>query len=963
MKSKKMGETGEREINIAIGEVLSGMRSKWDVKSEKYRRVTRKKQPDILILESGLSPVIIETEIEPANTLAADIINKLGEKTRSGQTVSTVIGIRIPVSYTRLTGKLLRSALQTNRDLNYQIYTGVGSEDFRVFPRTGFLVGGCADLVAAIHSSMIMSKDIERGVQVFMDAVSGSAEVIKGLNKLVQKQISQVLMQPADEQTWMMASYILMNAVLFHDRAAQAVGLPTRYELTSIKGGNSIDAGKLLNAWRRILTVDYYPIFNTAVSIVEKIGSRAHHDIMVLLFDATERIVSFRLQGASDLYGEIFQETVSERKKLAANYTRPECAMLLSSMALPPPNDPIWKNKEALTQIRIADFACGTGILLLSAYKTMALRYEINSHKSMSKLHEAMMGKCIIGADVLPIAAHLTASVLAGMYPDENFFNTQIYPVKQGGKRGLIGSLEWIQSEEKLDRSLIKMTSTGTAYENKVPPHHSCDVVIMNPPYSGTKSPGGRDDENNPGILFAAFGVSKPEQRLMTKRANMLFKKKACASSKAGLATFFMDLAHEKLKPGGKIGLVLPMTAATGTKWKNFRSMIAQKYTDVKVVSVRGTSPKETSMSGGTEIAEMLISAKKCNDGESPSGRGLFLSLERRPKSNLEAVIIGSSMIDTKANRLEDGPRGGSPIIPGTGNVVLDYPLKNSIWGGGGVEDYSLLQIGHLLDRGILNLSHKSSIKFDIVRLGEIATMGVSHLQIAGLGESNKESVSFNGPFRWPEPLTSASKYPVFWGLGKADTMQRRPDLALTPIPGEPQKRIDHVWKTASHVHIRSHLRTTSERLCFSYTDGLVIGGNLWPSVCIDPKYAKALVLWGNSTLGVLCRWQLSGKQHLGRSLIGLSDTKLIPVPNFPDMTKAVLREFDACFDRLRSEPLDIIMNMWKDAGRKSIDSAVLGALGASGLEPELAKLRKALCREPTINGGSLSEDLKTTGA
>jgi len=959
MKSKKTGETGERETNIAIGEVLSGMRANWEVKGEKYRGVTRKKQPDILILESGLSPVIIETEIEPANTLAADIMDKLGEKTQAGHTVSTVTGIKIPARYTKLTGKPLRSALQASRDLNYQIYTGVGSEHFKAFPRSGFLVGGCADLVAAIHSSMIMSRDVDRGVQIFMDAVSGSAEIINGLNKLVQKQISQILMQPADGQTWLMASFTLMNAALFHDRAAHAAGQPTRYELTSTKGGNSVDAGRLLSAWRQILSVDYYPIFNTAVAIVEKIGSRAHNDIMVLLFDATERIFSFRLQGASDLYGEIFQETISERKKLAANYTRPECAMLLSSTALPPTDDAIWKSKNALTQFRIADFACGTGILLLSAYKTMALRYEINSHKPMSKLHEAMMGKCIIGADVLPIAAHLTASALAGMYPEENFFNTQIYPVKQGGKRGLVGSLEWIKPEEKLDRSLIKTTSTGTAHENKVPPHHSCDVVIMNPPYSGTKSPGGRNDEGNPGILFSAFGVSRSEQRLMAKRANMLFKKKTCASSKAGLATFFMDLAHEKLKPSGKIGLVLPMTAATGTKWKNFRDIIAQKYTDVMVVSVRGSNPAETSMSGGTEISEILVAAKKCGDGERPSGRGLFLSLEHRPKSNLEAVIIGSAMIGMEANRLEDGPRGGSSIIPGTANYVLDYPLKNKVWGGGGVEDYSLLQIGHMLDRGILQMSHKKSTQFDVVRLGKIATMGVSHLQIAGLNQLNKKSVSFNGPFKWPEPLTSASKYPVFWGLEKANTMKRRPNLALSPIPGADDDRIKHVWETASHVHIRGHLRTTSERLCFSYTDGLVIGGNLWPSVCVKPQYAKALVLWGNSTLGILCRWQLSGKQHLGRSLIGLSDTKLIPVPNFPDMAKSTLRGFDASFDELCDVQLDTIMNMWRDPGRKSVDSAVLGSLGASGLEGELGKLREALCREPTINGGNLPPDLK----
>lgn len=422
-----------------------------------------------------------------------------------------------------------------------------------------------------------------------------------------------------------------------------------------------------------------------------------------------------------------------------------------------------------------------------------------------------------------------------------------------------------------------------------------------------------------------------------------------------------MDLAHEKLRPGGKLGLVLPITAATGTKWKNFRTVIATKYTDVRVVSVRGSSPKETSMSGGTEIAEMLLSAKKCGDGEQPSGRGLFLSLERRPRSGLEASVIGSAMIGAKANRLEDGPRGGTPIIPGTKNFMLDCPLDGDVWGGGGVEDYALLQIGHLLDTGTLRLSHKSSIKLDVVRLGEIATLGVSHLQIAGLNRSNEPSTSFNGPFKWPEPITGASRYPVFWGLEGACAMRRRPRLALTPIPGQPDKRIKRVWRTASHVHIRSHLRTTSESLCFSYSDDPVIGGNLWPSVCVEPKYAKALVLWGNSTLGILCRWQLSGKQHLGRSLMGLSDTRLIPVPDFSAMARSVLGNLDAGFDELCDVRLDTIMNMWRDANRRSVDSAVLAALGASGLEGELGKLRKALCREPTINGGSPSPDLKTS--
>ena len=76
---------------------------------------------------------------------------------------------------------------------------------------------------------------------------------------------------------------------------------------------------------------------------------------------------------------------------------------------------------------------------------------------------------------------------------------------------------------------------------------------------------------------------------------------------------------------------------------------------DIIVVS----APQGESFSADTGMGEIMISARKTT----PSGRAKFISLDRVPKSDLEAAYIGKIARQSKANKLEDRPVWGLQLV------------------------------------------------------------------------------------------------------------------------------------------------------------------------------------------------------------------------------------------------------------------------------------------------------------
>lgn len=914
----------ETTLNPKLAELLDKARHNWIVESEQ-RGVLKRAQIDVLVKEDGKPHVILEAKIGDK----FENVRKRFEETfidGSGRP-RLVFEVKYDESLKKLgLDKLAKSMLK------YCVH--FSTEDR--FPSKGWLEGGVHDLAIDIQHARASIK--ETGMEAgFNEAISAVAGLIAKRPEATLTKISSRLYQPKSEQTWGMATLTLSGAIAFHDDAAEHNGIPTVGQLAAL--GSSIDYAGLLDAWKEILAKDYFPIFQVAYDLLESIPAVAATPMLSILYKLYSRMASAGHARPQSVYNQGFQNVITERKMLASFYTKPSAAALLASLTVPKPGTFRWHDTDAVRNLHLADFACGTGALLLAAYRLVASYYELESGQSMRDLHPRMMAECLIGADVLPVACHMTAAGLAGVYPRQRFDETRIYPVEQGGENDRIGSLDWISQQSTLDDSETRLTGKGERGETMSPVHGTIDVILMNPPYAGSKGIGGRKQSQSThgGQLFEAFGASEEERKRMVKKANKLYKSATC-KNKSSIATFFADLADAKIKDGGMLGLILPMTVGMGKTWEGFRRMVSESYGDVVVVS----APQGGSFSADTGMGEIMVSARKTT----PSGRAKFVSLKHVPDSDLEAAYIGKAVRQCSANRLEDGPRGGTRLQIGDSDIgcVLDCPISSDQWMASAGSDPLLLQTSWQLAHSKLWFEWYGKFDVPITTIGVLGSVGPLDLDIKG-----DDRTAHRGPFNIL-PKSASCTYPVIWGNhNKIQTcMSVEPDKEAEPRPGESEERIEKILNTMSRVHLNRELDTTAQSLPTSYLAKPALGGTAWPSICVEEQHEKAFVLWHNTTLGIISHWAFAGHQQRGRSRTTVTSIPNIPTLDLIELSNTQLTDLDETFDSLSTKRLDRIMNLWRDKTREEIDRKVLEILG---IDTDLTSLRRRLCREPTIYG------------
>ena len=126
-------------------------------------------------------------------------------------------------------------------------------------------------------------------------------------------------------------------------------------------------------------------------------------------------------------------------------------------------------------------------------------------------------------------------------------------------------------------------------------------------------------------------------QQAIAKRTSALLKGTS-ANQMAGHASSFSVLADRMVSPGGRIALVLPVTALFGESWREVRQMLASRYEIEFVVSSH--DPALLSMSYDTAIAEALLVARRLKEGEHAPRRGRFVNLWRAPYQETDALAL-----------------------------------------------------------------------------------------------------------------------------------------------------------------------------------------------------------------------------------------------------------------------------------------------------------------------------------
>src|ERR1700722_6392546 len=153
--------TTEHTINDAIAGLLRETRRSWragDIVSSENTGMLKGSsgRPDILVTEPLVSPVVIETEVMPAQTVEPEAVSRLGEQIRTtGRTLLSSIAIRLPDRLRKKSGAALRTELAEASDLEFAVYTGNDPGAASRWPRSGWIEGTVADLSILTQSASV----------------------------------------------------------------------------------------------------------------------------------------------------------------------------------------------------------------------------------------------------------------------------------------------------------------------------------------------------------------------------------------------------------------------------------------------------------------------------------------------------------------------------------------------------------------------------------------------------------------------------------------------------------------------------------------------------------------------------------------------------------------------------------------------------------------------------------------
>lgn len=958
-----MARNTEPLVNAALAEALDGRHPRWRVTAEQSDVFgQRALRPDIIVRLGGIPPIVLETEFAPGATVETDARARLGKVAKdSGFEIEQVIAARLDTGL-RQAGDL-RAAVATTT-VEWCVLSGDTGQCVR-WPNRGWLRGGLDDLARAIEEVSLSERLVAEGLTILEMGVRQAAHILRSdaeaTSRAGLEETARLLHQEDSEQTSRMAMAIIANAMTFHTTLAGLHGIP---HLDSFRGeSGSIIRSRLIKCWQEILRINYWPIFKIAIDLLLTIRDAPVLTIMDRLADVAHELARIGATSLNDLSGRMFQRLISDRKFLATFYTLPNSAGLLAELAVPD-LDVDWGDSAAVQDLRIGDLACGTGALLLAAYHGVLARHR-HSGGDDAKVHARMMERALVAADIMPAATHLTASNLLGTHPGITFERTCVFTMPYGRQPEeqelpiAIGSLDLL--DEGRDTMALFGTGQRQARGDRHDaadvdvrvdiPHGCLDLAIMNPPFT---RPTNHESTTVPVPSFAGFDTKEDEQRDMSKRLKEIGRQMdlRVGNGNAGLASHFVDLAHAKTRPGGVIALVLPASFAQGGSWEAARDLVENNCKDIVVVTIAATGSTDRAFSADTGMAEVLLVARKREQGESGDRSALFANLRRRPRSLLEATDVARAIRETPDESATAGwLLAGSTYV--VGNYVRDRLTDT---GAAGVGNPDLAGTMLALGCGSLRLPRRNDV-FDVpmTQLSELGRRGPLDRDIVGRDSRGAP----RGPWDMVD-LTEAETpptYPALWAhrASRERCLVVEPDRAGRVREGCRKAAVDQWNVAASQLHFNRDFRINSQSLAACLTPEPVIGGRAWPSFIMDrSEWEEPVILWANTTLGLMSFWWKGSRQHQGRASMTVSRLPLLPVLDPRELSDQQTAEARTIFAEFRHRPLLPANEAYRDPVRADLDRAVLtGLLGLPAeIQDSLRLLRDQWCAEPSVHGG-----------
>lgn len=899
---------------------------------------------DILITGSDASPIAIETSYQRGDA-DADAVARLGfHYKKTMMEIKTAIAVELDEPCRRL------SRINKKHVFKYAIHQKI-PDGTRRFPAKGFLCGTYLDIARLAASTPISKEDMEIVATEVAHLVKAAANLLESAipaNHL--KKISQTMYQKSALTGLRTTALLWLNAMLVQRMLIGGVhNIPV---LTT-------NPTECVDAWEKIREINWQAIFEPAIRILDDVRNICPGPAtksLEHLKKAVEIIESAKMGSEMNVGAELFPLLAEDRKESAAFYTQVSAAEFLANMTIKK-DMATWSDPTLFDQFRIVDLSCGTGTLLRFAYRLVRMYHEQSggNTKTAKILHQKAMERGLCGADVSPIASHMTSTSLAVM--SKHPYNKTNIGWVGVGSMDRTGSIEYLKTSAVQDLLAAEFgLSIGQSVKTKSLPSGGGDddtstvwsgappmsvvakdndaaVVVMNPPYSRAHI--GRSP-------FDIAGLSAKEKVACQKRWGKLIKNEPCIKT-AGMAATFLCMAQKKVMPGGRIGLVLPRTAAFAETWQQTRVMMETHFDDIAIVAIAGGKAiGRSAMSADTNMEELIMVATKKDKPSKKHSNVRCVTLYEPLTRVGEAAEIARAVLE--------GPDVGV-ITLGSTEIGISHIFHTSggkAWSAvGSINDTLDMIKNGLLDGRLLNTNGDQDGRVTMTTLSDLFDIGPTHHLIGHV-----KGMQQIGAFTLT-PVTKTNDmvgmYKCLWGADHAEQkfLVSGPTHKGSIYENNQAKRM---WKRRTTLFYQRFMRWTSQSVLSVMTKAPMLGGVSWAGLNHpDERVMKAFTLWNNSIYGMVSYWATGQRTQPGRSIMQIRAIKLAVCPKFDEFDDDILDRAATDFDGIAAAtiPLQPAYLATNDAVRTMINIAVSHMLGVPEYDHEA--LTRMWCAEPSV--------------
>jgi hypothetical protein len=824
------------------------------------------------------------------------------------------------------------------------------------------------NILQTAYQQLTSEDEVQKAAQILREAVYALADKMLAWGVTVDRLAAPLGIPPESVSQRkskqavaisQIAALVVANALLFHEELAQVDHRIKRLR-QCFEAESAYD--DLLEVWGFILNeINYHAVFDIARKVLLELpGYKETDEALKRCAEKVLEVVRMRVATRHDVAGRLYHLLLGDiTKPLGTYYTSVPAATLLMRLAWTPNwwQQISWHELSAVGNLKVADFACGTGTLLMASLQAIldnflrvAWRNGDDLPKQRRELLKKLLEEGLWGFDVLQSAVHLTATALTLPIPEVTIKGMNLYALDLGvrGDEKRLGSLDLLRGTAQVTIALRpiqaprakgkRVTATQIRQEQLQLPERGFDLICMNPPF--TRSCGDN-------LLFGSL-PPKERKQLQQELQRLIQDEQLLASATAGLASVFLALADRHVKEGGRLAFVLPKAILSGAEWEKTRELLTQRY--VVEAIVVSHDPQRWNFSESTDLSEILLVARKVrsenagqvqnrrkrlkshnpcliDDAENnPSERTICINLWQNPRNPIDAFFVAEPIRKQEVPYLERG--------------ILHIWVGREKFGEAFALDWDEFCS---LDHWLLPFAYAQS---NLVRmLLTLPTQNKLHLcPLRELGELGPDR---RGVWSTFVPVDAPPGYPGFWGhdAQKVTTMSQKPNAYLLPSNVQ---RAQLLWSRSGRILIAERMRLNTQRLTSLLLAEPVLSNVWWPFKLRDKlgeDAEKILVLWLNSTMGIFLL--VASRVETRGAWVSFKQQRLyaMPVLDVRKLTKRQRQKLVQAFDQLADKPLKPLSQLADDPVRKAIDDAVSNALGL----PDLTSLRVALSREPVL--------------